>query len=500
MKRHLSNYFYSMCLCMFTMTLCGFNTCAQGIFRNPLEPLPNFHDRDYWYLGDIPYHVNASGVVNSAPCYAYNTFVGVTYTEFNYLTRSKFPVLTPIANVVAAASGTLIAKYDGFDDNVCGAFDPEGNYVILQHTNGLKTKYMQLHKGTVLSKPIGTSILEGEVLGNPGISSTGDGYLKFEVRDANNNFIDPFDTSSECQGIYAVNYSLWKNADEMQRWAEGGKFMRFEPRYLYSNIYDGCGNELNQLKHHFNYGDVLSLFVYWNGYKDSLLINVYGPTGLPVTGSQGADASIVGEQSYHHRGFQVNLSGAMFIPGTYTAVCHEYSSYNSYQSPVDEIRTFFTVGCTADYTLIGTINSQQGTIAANNIYSTQILNSGSKVDYIAGNEIILGPGFRASQGSDVFIYQESCTGAPRFEDNDADENDIIKIYPNPANDYLTIKTKNDSTSKIKIYNSTLQLIKTISFNNSIENKISVTDLLPGLYFLETHSKNGSYQTKFVVNR
>ena len=500
MKRRLLNLFYPFLIGLITVLIGSFNSRAQGIFRLPLEQLPTMHDRDYWYLGDIPYHVSAFGVVTSAPCYSYNTYMGVTYTDFRYLTRTNFPVLTPIANVVAAASGTLIAKYDGFDDNACGAIDPEGNYVILQHANGLKTKYMQLHKGSILSKPIGSFITEGEKLGNPGVSFAGEGILRFEVGDANNNFIDPFDTDIDCQGVFAVNYSLWKNAAEMQSWAQGNKFMRFEPRYLHSNIYDGCGAELNQLKHHFNYGDVMSLFVYWNGFKDSLLVNVFGPTGLPVTGSQTAKVNFLNLQSFHSRGFQVNLSGVMFIPGTYTAVCQEYSSYNSYQSPVDEIRTYFTVGCTPDYTLNGTITGQQGVIAGNNIYSTQTLNSGSEVDYIAGNEIILNPGFKALLGSDVFIYLESCTGTPRLEDDISDETSEIDIYPNPANDFITIKTTDSLKSNITIYNSTLQVLKTLTIGNEMENKISVEDLPSGIYILKAHTVNGTTQTKFIINR
>jgi hypothetical protein len=77
----------------------------------------------------------------------------------------------------------------------------------------------------------------------------------------------------------------------------------------------------------------------------------------------------------------------------------------------------------------------------------------------------------------------------------------IKVYPNPANEVITINIpKANSKTLLYIYNSTMQLINTLNFENGIENKISITDLINGIYFIDARCNNQSYNVKFVVNR
>lgn len=59
-------------------------------------------------------------------------------------------------------------------------------------------------------------------------------------------------------------------------------------------------------------------------------------------------------------------------------------------------------------------------------------------------------------------------------------NSEVTVFPNPANDFLIIKTKKKSTS-YKIYDISGELIK----EQAILRKISITDLKPGIYLLET---------------
>ncbi len=81
------------------------------------------------------------------------------------------------------------------------------------------------------------------------------------------------------------------------------------------------------------------------------------------------------------------------------------------------------------------------------------------------------------------------------------ENSLVAIHPNPANDFITIKIKNaNSKATLRIYNSTMQLVKTLYFENGSENKITVNDFANGIYFIDAHSGDQSYQTKFVVSR
>jgi len=71
------------------------------------------------------------------------------------------------------------------------------------------------------------------------------------------------------------------------------------------------------------------------------------------------------------------------------------------------------------------------------------------------------------------------------------EKNII-IYPNPANDYLVIKSE-DRIEWFKIYNSEGRLIQ----QNKYETKIDISTLSKGGYFLEVKSQNGVSKHKFI---
>jgi hypothetical protein len=75
------------------------------------------------------------------------------------------------------------------------------------------------------------------------------------------------------------------------------------------------------------------------------------------------------------------------------------------------------------------------------------------------------------------------------------------LFPNPANDFITIKIpKANSKTTLKIYNSTMQLIKTLDFETGIDNKISTGNFTNGIYFIDAISGGQSYKAKFVVSR
>ncbi len=87
----------------------------------------------------------------------------------------------------------------------------------------------------------------------------------------------------------------------------------------------------------------------------------------------------------------------------------------------------------------------------------------------------------------------------RFEKTvsiDGLSDDIIKIYPNPASDKLTILGINSNViSNIKIYSVTGKLIKA-TIPNTI-NEININSLKEGIYFIEINSKKGKIIKKFV---
>jgi hypothetical protein len=74
----------------------------------------------------------------------------------------------------------------------------------------------------------------------------------------------------------------------------------------------------------------------------------------------------------------------------------------------------------------------------------------------------------------------------------------IKIYPNPANDYLIVE--GEDVASVIIYNNIGQIVKNIT-SISDTNRINTTELVSGLYHILINTKSGKYQTiSFVIQK
>ena len=62
-----------------------------------------------------------------------------------------------------------------------------------------------------------------------------------------------------------------------------------------------------------------------------------------------------------------------------------------------------------------------------------------------------------------------------------------KLFPNPANDQVTLQWNGNSSGEIKVYNQNLQLLKSIPFDNTDRITINISDLASGLYFIECNA-------------
>jgi|SRR5690554_596002 len=95
--------------------------------------------------------------------------------------------------IVAAADGIIIAKFDGNDDRSCGLNGGQWNAVYLSHSDGSKSWYGHMKKNSLTTKNIGETVTAGEYLGVVGSSGNSTGpHLHFEVYDSQNNLIDPW--------------------------------------------------------------------------------------------------------------------------------------------------------------------------------------------------------------------------------------------------------------------------------------------------------------------
>ena len=122
------------------------------------------------------------------------TYDGHRGTDIALWPFSWHMVNNDLAEVVAAADGVIVQKYDGENDDHCSWGLPGGwNAVFIKHTDGSTAWYGHLKKNSVTTKPIGQAVVKGEYLGIVASSGVSTGpHLHFEIRDSNNAVIDPW--------------------------------------------------------------------------------------------------------------------------------------------------------------------------------------------------------------------------------------------------------------------------------------------------------------------
>lgn len=118
--------------------------------------------------------------------------------------------------VIAAADGVLIYKFDeDVNDHNCLVTDTisisPGNYVVIEHPNGMTSWYAHMKHGSVTTKSVGAPVQAGEYLGIVGSSGFTTGpHVHFEVRNGDNIFspnLDPF--AGACNQLNPDTGSLW---------------------------------------------------------------------------------------------------------------------------------------------------------------------------------------------------------------------------------------------------------------------------------------------------
>jgi murein DD-endopeptidase MepM/ murein hydrolase activator NlpD len=95
--------------------------------------------------------------------------------------------------IVAAAAGTIIQKYDGNFDRSCGFGGGQWNAVYVQHADGSIAWYGHMKSGSTTSKPVGATVAQGEYLGVVGSSGNSTGpHLHLEMYDPDGQLLDPY--------------------------------------------------------------------------------------------------------------------------------------------------------------------------------------------------------------------------------------------------------------------------------------------------------------------
>ncbi len=92
-------------------------------------------------------------------------------------------------------------------------------------------------------------------------------------------------------------------------------------------------------------------------------------------------------------------------------------------------------------------------------------------------------------------YMEESSLVTGFEEFNNDEK-LISVYPNPANDYISISNANKVLS-INIHDIKGVLVKSIN-GESASKQINISDLSSGLYLIKYSTNNCSYIEKLII--
>lgn len=127
------------------------------------------------------------------------------YGSYDTHTGTDYPASRSTA-IKAAAAGKILSKVDAYGDQGGGTC---GNYVWLNHGNGLITKYCHMTLGSVTKKAVGSDVACGETIGGVGMSGHADGlHLHFAPAElATEISFDPY------AGICNVVTSSWVSQD-----------------------------------------------------------------------------------------------------------------------------------------------------------------------------------------------------------------------------------------------------------------------------------------------
>ena len=174
------------------------------LFSWPLKLKTGITDPSYYAISNFVDQNNSSGT-SDYNCGA-RTYDGHKGTDIFLWPFPWSKMDNNEVEVIAAAAGTIVAKYDGnFDRHCTWTNGAQGNAIILQHADGSQSWYWHFKKQSLTSKGVGASVAAGEFLGIAGSSGISTSpHLHFEVYNSSNQLIDPW--SGPCNSLNAQSW------------------------------------------------------------------------------------------------------------------------------------------------------------------------------------------------------------------------------------------------------------------------------------------------------
>jgi len=268
-------------------------------------------------------------------------------------------------------------------------------------------------------------------------------------------------------------------------------------------------------------------------------INNNGAYGLIVSGANSCTASA--SMSVDVNPLPVlSISGSTVCAGntlslssnSSSATIFLWSGPNSFSSSQQNISfTNATATQTGNYTVVvtGSNNCSNKAIAIGSVVPLPLITMSLSSDVICSREtasltvtgantytwstgalnyiIIVTPSITSTYsvaGSGAFSCSNSavatlsvvlCTGI-----DEPIKNSEFLIYPNPVQNEINIQGIGVSNYSVSVINSVGQIIKSIQQNNLVDQRVDVTDLENGIYFIRLQGLYGFETKRFVINR
>lgn len=100
-----------------------------------------------------------------------------------------------------------------------------------------------------------------------------------------------------------------------------------------------------------------------------------------------------------------------------------------------------------------------------------------------------------TQTASVIVTVNDCTSS-----NELTKESRLLIYPNPAQNEITVQVNGFSYNSVQIINSVGQIIRTIKLDDQTSTTIDLENLQNGFYFIELKGASGPLLKRFAVNR
>jgi murein DD-endopeptidase MepM/ murein hydrolase activator NlpD len=159
----------------------GERKTTATLFSWPLQAASGLSDCGYYYIGNYVDEDPTSPAIKDYNCGSV-TYDGHRGTD---ICTGPYPFLkmdNNQVNVIAAAPGTIIQKYDGYFDKNCAMNSDTANSLIIQHGDGSVALYWHMKKNSLTTKIVGQTVAAGEFLGVVGSSGSSTApHLHFEV-------------------------------------------------------------------------------------------------------------------------------------------------------------------------------------------------------------------------------------------------------------------------------------------------------------------------------